>query len=157
MSKFILAVAIVSHACIVSAGPLPDPVLTPGDVRTTDTKYVCTPGTSQKDRRVTESAKRRVFASYGVPGNRKGICGGAEGCEVDHLISLQLGGSNSVRNLWPQPYEGEWNAHQKDVLESKLKRLVCSGTMPLEEAQYIIANDWISAYKQYVVQPRNKK
>jgi hypothetical protein len=32
--------------------------------------------------------------------------------ELDHLIPLELGGSNDLRNLWPQPFEGEWNAHK---------------------------------------------
>lgn len=134
----------------VVAGQLPNPAVTPGAVRTMDTKYVCTPGTSKKDRRVTESEKRRVFEAYGVPGNRRGICSGPEGCEIDHLISLQLGGSNDVRNLWPQPYDGDWNAHHKDVLENKLRKLVCSGQMSLEDAQHAISTNWIDAYKQHV-------
>jgi hypothetical protein len=32
------------------------------------------------------------------------------GRRIDHLISLELGGANTVDNLWPQPYDGEWNA-----------------------------------------------
>ena len=70
--------------------------------------------------------------------------------EVDHLISLELGGSNSMRNLWPQSFYTEtWNARVKDVLEHHLNRMVCDGKISLEEAQKAIATDWIAAYCKY--------
>ena len=144
----LLATVLISSTSFASQ--LPNPTITPGATRTADVKYICTPGTSKKDRLVTESEKRRAYSQYGVPGNHQGICSGPEGCEVDHLISLQLGGSNDIRNLWPQPYDGDWNAHHKDVLENKLHKLVCSGQLTLEDAQHAIASDWIKAYKQYV-------
>jgi hypothetical protein len=69
--------------------------------------------------------------------------------EEDHLISLQLGGDpKDPKNLFPQPYAGS-NARKKDVVETKLKKLVCSGTMKLAEAQRLISTDWASAYKKY--------
>ena len=40
-------------------------------------------------------------------------------------MSLELGGANTSDNLWPQPYDGEWNAHDKDRLENKLHHIVC--------------------------------
>lgn len=71
--------------------------------------------------------------------------------EIDHLVSLELGGSNSIRNLWPQSYVTEpQNAHVKDTLENALHELVCSGKLSLEEAQKAIATNWIQAYGQYV-------
>lgn len=46
--------------------------------------------------------------------------------EEDHLISLQLGGHpRDPKNLWPQPYRIKCGARVKDVVETKLKRLVC--------------------------------
>jgi len=72
------------------------------------------------------------------------------GYEEDHLISLQLGGSpTDPKNLWPEPYVGD-NAHKKDVVETALKRLICSGGITLADAQKAIATDWISAYNKYV-------
>lgn len=69
--------------------------------------------------------------------------------EEDHLISLQLGGDpTNPKNLWPEPYAGV-NARKKDVVEGALKRLVCSGTLKLVDAQKAIL-DWPSAYKKYV-------
>ena len=69
---------------------------------------------------------------------------------MDHLISLELGGSNSIKNLWPQSYETQpWNAHVKDALENELHDEVCSGRLDLATAQHDIATDWIAAYKKY--------
>ena len=69
--------------------------------------------------------------------------------EEDHLISLQLGGSpTDPKNLWPEPYSGD-NAHKKDVVETALKRLICSGKITLADAQKAIATDWIAAYNKY--------
>jgi hypothetical protein len=69
--------------------------------------------------------------------------------EEDHLISLQLGGDPSdPKNLWPEPYAGI-GARKKDVVETALKRLVCSGKLKLADAQKAIL-DWPTAYKKYV-------
>jgi hypothetical protein len=67
---------------------------------------------------------------------------------MDHLISRELGGADNVRNLWPQPYTGPWNARDKDRLENRLHREVCHEGLPLAEAQRMIATDWISAYRR---------
>ena len=75
----------------------------------------------------------------------------ASGYEEDHLISLQLGGSpTDPKNLWPEPYSGS-NALKKDVIETKLKKMICSGQITLAEAQKAIATDWVAAYKKYTV------
>jgi hypothetical protein len=41
-------------------------------------------------------------------------------------------------------------ARIKDVLETKLKRLVCDGKLILKEAQHAIATNWIGAFKKCV-------
>jgi len=74
----------------------------------------------------------------------------ASGYEEDHLISLQLGGSpTDPKNLWPEPYAGN-NARKKDVIETALKRLICSNQITLAEAQQAIATNWVAAYNKYV-------
>ena len=83
--------------------------------------------------------------------------------EEDHLISLELGGSDSSeKNLWPQPYEktakpytGEWGAKVKDGLENELGRRIClAATNPehlsLRAARTAIKTDWMKAYHDYV-------
>jgi hypothetical protein len=64
---------------------------------------------------------------------------------------MRIGGSNALKNLWPQSYQTQpWNAHVKDHLENVLHRLVCAGQLALETAQRDIATDWIAAYHKYV-------
>lgn len=116
---------------------------TPGAVRTTNEKDVCNERTPQF-RNTTEKMKNEVYAEYGVERD-KGICAG--GCEVDHLISLEIGGADVVANLWPQPSQPVPGFHQKDVLENYLHKQVCDGGMPLRDAQQGIARDWYAMYK----------
>jgi hypothetical protein len=123
---------------------LPDPKLTPGDVFDVTAEDVCAPGYSRKVRNVPPSVKEQVYREYGISTHPRGSF------EVDHLISLELGGSNSIRNLWPESYHTTWNARVKDRLENRLHQLVCAGKLDLKAAQQAIASNWIDAYKKYV-------
>ena len=107
-------------------------------------------GTTKDIRNVPEKAKNQVYESYGLA-KCQGYCSGPQGCEIDHLISLELGGANTVDNLWPQPYDGDWNAHDKDRLENTLHKMVCTEkSISLHDAQQEISTDWITAYKKYI-------
>ena len=124
---------------------LPDPARTPGAILAVTAADICVPGYAKKVRNVPAAVKRQVYRSYGIARHRPGDY------EVDHLISLELGGSNSVRNLWPESYRtSPWNARVKDRLENELHRRVCAGSMPLDEAQRLIAGNWVAAYRRYV-------
>lgn len=155
MLRTTLALAALSAAspawAIDSDGTRPDPALTPGAVRTTSTAEICDKTRHTADvRNVSGAEKQAVYHRYGLASNRAGWCNSEEGCEIDHLVSLELGGSNDIANLWPQPYAGEWNAHAKDALENRLHKLVCAGRLDIVTAQTAIRTDWIAAYKQYV-------
>ncbi len=121
----------------------PDRAKTPGDVLAVTASDVCVRGYSKKVRNVPIDVKRKVYSEYGVTYVR-----GQD--EVDHLVSLELGGSNSIKNLWPEPYNDRsgWSARVKDGEEDKLHELVCAGKIPLKQAQKDIATDWIAAYKR---------
>ena len=123
---------------------LPDPTITPGATLAVGTDDICVPGYTKVVRAVPTSVKRQVYEEYGITTHEPGEY------EVDHLISLELGGSNSVRNLWPQSYRSQpWNAHVKDALENELHKQVCSGQLDLTTAQREISGNWIGAYKKY--------
>jgi hypothetical protein len=141
------------------AALLPDLQVTPGKVAITDKNTVCTTKWGKDERHVTPAMKKQAYAEYGTaPG--KGVCvrkthtsaNGkvvTEGCEVDHLISRELGGADAVENLWPQPYTQHPGAHEKDWLENELHKEVCNkkgATITLEEAQQEITADWYAAY-----------
>ena len=122
---------------------LPNPELTPGIFDSTATvDKICVKGYTATVRHVTDKQKDDVFKEYGL--ERSGDY------EVDHLISLELGGSNDTRNLWPQSYNGLLNARVKDALENRLHRLVCEGKMSLRDAQLMISTNWIEAYKNVI-------
>ena len=132
---------------VIPANALPDKSLTPGqfDPRLT-VDDICQFGFSKRirpSREASEYLKRQVFKRYHIDWSRHGEF------ELDHLVPLDLGGSNELTNLWPEPWTGRWNAHIKDALEVKLAKLVCAGKVPLAQAQREIALDWVSAYHQY--------
>ena len=121
-------------------------MLTPGVALAVGRARVCTPGYASATRDVSDAEKAAVYNRYGVvwvPYQH----------EVHHLISLELGGSNAIRNLWPEPYVGRWGARTKDVLENRLHDLVCEGRLTLRSAQRQEAGDWVAAYRKYVGSP----
>lgn len=98
---------------------------------------------TSEDRHTSQTIKNTVYKLYNIDKN-SGIC--VNGCVIDHLISLELGGSDTIENLWPQPKD---QAKRKDKLENKLHKLVCNNELDLKVAQDMIATDWISVYIKY--------
>lgn len=146
----LLALSFASLATLLMAGPhatyrkhgivlLNDLNVTPGKIRTTEKSdpAVCGGGSTKAYRK---PGIQSVYAIYGAK-KKKGVC-----CEIDHLISLELGGDNGVTNEWPQPYLPKPGAHEKDEVENWLHAQVCSGQMELAEAQKEISEDWYAAY-----------
>jgi len=129
---------------------MPSPKLTPGDTLDMSVDELCNPRRADIDDNIPVTVKRQVFDRYGISGDRIGY-------NIDHLIPAKLGGSNSIKNLWPQPISGEWSHHRKNQLERRLLKLVCSGSLDLRKAQQEIAADWVSAYKKYIGDPVEKR
>ena len=127
---------------------LPNPVLTPGDVLPDVTPIdACTPGWAAEHRHVTESEQAAVLAEYG---KNEGWQGGRYiNYEIDHLIPLELGGSNDIKNLWPQPSDPRPGWPEKDALENELQHLVCTGKMTLADAQNCIRRNWIQCWEKH--------
>lgn len=122
---------------------VPTATVTPGVAQSATREQVCT-GNQGKNRDVPVALRRRVFDLYGIPR------ADPRAYEVDYLITPALGGSDDIRNLWPQSYSATiWNARVKDDLEERLHELVCAGDLDLETAQQQISTDWIAAYKKY--------
>jgi len=130
-----------TSGCVASGG-LADRACTPGDVFPQATKdVICQPGYARTVRDVPPSIKDQVYAEYSIRSHTAGEY------EVDHLVSLELGGSNDISNLWPEAAEPRPGFHEKDQVENYLHDQVCSGKISLQEAQQQIAGDWLAVYK----------
>jgi hypothetical protein len=123
-------------------GALPDHACTPGArFRYATKSKVCRPGYSSAVRHVSDATKRAVYEAYGMTRRFNGADG-----EVDHLVSLELGGSNSRANLFPEAATPRPGSHEKDRLENRLHDEVCTGRLRLRRAQRLISTDWVAAY-----------
>jgi len=114
---------------------LPDPKLTPGRIA----------HGPQDRQRVTEEIQRHVFRIYQIPWRRR------PEFKVDHLIPVELGGADTLDNLWPLSLSTKpYNAKRKEYLTRQLLALVRTGRMTLAQAQAEIRQDWISCFVDHV-------
>lgn len=100
------------------------------DVRqSTLSRTVCVPGWAASIRppeHYTASVKDELLTSRRLPGT-------VSDYQLDHLVSLSLGGSPTSRlNLWMQPAR---QAKRDDRLESTLHRELCASRFTLREAR----------------------
>lgn len=140
MRYLFFALCLMATPALADDPVLPNPALTPGDVLPVTAEQVCVPGYARSVRHVSGRTKHQVYLEYGM--ERAGVH-----AEVDQLIPLELGGSNDVKNLWPESFDTQlWNASVKDQLENRLHEMVCDGSIALEDAQHEIAGNWIDSY-----------
>jgi hypothetical protein len=130
--------------------PLPDPDCTPGAINPTLTSDVLRdPGFRTccvRSHTTTEQQKTGTYKWYSIehPSHNTGA---TQVCELDHLVSLELGGADTLDNIWPQcgPDDvslSERYFKQKDMVENYLAKQVKLGKMELSDAQRGIATDW---------------
>jgi hypothetical protein len=133
----------LAHCQTRAGGQLPDPHCTPGSVDPAITEAniattICRSGYTGKVRppeSETSHAKFGVaYPAYRIPDSATS--------ELDHLVSLELGGSNDITNLWP---EVGTIPNPKDKVENALRRAVCDGRVTLAAAQRAIAANWMTA------------
>jgi len=126
---------------------LPDSTCTPGAVDPGVTQSnlqqtICRSGYSASVRAPaseTDKAKQISLRQYGETPSKA--------TEYDHLISLELGGTNATSNLWPEPNASTATGftNPKDSVENQLHTAICSGRITLVDAQKAIATDWTTA------------
>ncbi|MEN3371381.1 MAG: hypothetical protein V7609_3524 [Verrucomicrobiota bacterium] len=126
----VLAFTIASTGLALDA-LLPNPKLTPGRVARGD-----------EDRRgVTPQMERKVFSRYRLPWSRRAQF------KIDHLIPLELGGADSIDNLWPQSLRTKpYGTDRKELLTDVLQNRIAKRQITLEQAQEQIRTDWIDAF-----------
>jgi hypothetical protein len=120
-------------------GKLPDPRCTPGSFDPAITRAkLCAPGYRTSSYRPPSSQTTRVKYQVVEPAYGQRHVSG----ELDHLVPLELGGSNDMTNFWvgagkiPNP---------KDKVENQLHAMVCAGKISLHNAQLDIAHNWMTA------------
>src|SRR5215467_8144044 len=129
---------------------LPDPACTPGAINPTVTAEVLKDPnfrtTCVRSHATTEQQKEHTYQFYSIehPGSNSGS---TQTCELDHLISLELGGADTLDNIWPQcgPADkplSERFFKRKDAVENFLDKQVKEGKISLSDAQKGIASDW---------------
>ena len=126
-------------------GPDPDRRCSPGAYYSKLTKAViCSPGfRTSTIRNVPESEKFAVEREYGMKPGHYG-----SSLEIDHIVSLELGGSNDIANLYPEKLYAHPGYRVKDKLENRLHAMVCAGSIGLRAAQRGIASNWQGMYKR---------
>jgi hypothetical protein len=131
-----LLVSVVAAATALTAcgSPAPSAALpndrwTPGNALPVTPAQVCVPGYASRTRMPLTTWKQvapQVFRTYGIPWSQHSAY------ELDHLIPLELGGSNAVDNLWPEPHPRSFVV---DAEENRLHDDVCAGQVSLGAAQ----------------------
>ena len=120
---------------------------------------------------ITDKIKTQTMKAYHSTG-------AADQYELDHFISLELGGCpDCVENLWPQAYGDAKHpmtmpqratfdkanpndktilpgSSQKDKVEDHLKTEICTGAVTLDRAQKIVTGDWYACYLNITASPK---
>ncbi len=137
-------VLMVMGILVVCARPaMPDPDVTPGHVVSSDPEAVC--GHAERAQ-VSEARRAAVRVLYGLTAAQ------ASRRQISHLVPVSWGGSDDIRNLWPQPAA---EIAARDRLARGGQALFCpqggkSPTYALVDMQHDIAQDWRAAYRRYV-------
>jgi hypothetical protein len=127
-------------------GANPDRRCSPGAYYSKLTRAVICSASFRTDtiRDVSQNEKFALEREYGMKASYYGRT-----MEIDHIVSLELGGSNNIANLFPEFANARpAGYHVKDALENRLHDRVCSGQMSLPKAQQQIAANWQKLYKQ---------
>jgi hypothetical protein len=134
LTVVLAALGLVGNVCAADA-LVPNPKLTPGKV-----------AQREKDGGgVTLAMEQKVFARYRLPWSRR-----AE-FKIDHLIPIELGGADSIDNLWPQSVRAKpYGADRKELLTEVLLARIAKGQITLSQAQDQISKDWIDAFIDHV-------
>ena len=142
----LLAKRTQTSGCTLGANP--DRHCSPGAYYSKLTKAVICSSTFRTGdiRNVPQSEKFDVEREYGLAAKLYGST-----LEIDHIVSLELGGSNDIANLYPEEATlpgGAPGYHVKDKLENKVHDMVCAGQITLRQAQRQIATNWQTLYKK---------
>lgn len=128
----LLLANLLMFACTPCHAQVPNTAVTQATVADTICKSGWT-ATVRPSVRYTNAIKYRLLDDIGVARSDAPLY------ELDHVWPIEAGGhpsdpANLRLQLWPQ-------ARPKDVVETRVKRLICTGKQPLSAAE-CFRNDW---------------
>jgi hypothetical protein len=92
----------------------------------------------------TNKIKYKQLELYGIPKSDDKLF------ELDHKIPLSSGGALlDNNNLWLQSWNSCPSAKNKDRLEVKIKKLICSKKITLKEGREAMV-DWVASYNKRI-------
>jgi hypothetical protein len=130
--------------------PIPDPSCTPGAVNPTvaleDLSATNFLRQCHLNSQILASERAKTYEWYGINQPANNI-EADKICELNRLVPLELGGADSLSNIWPLcgPPGANFKQRyfeQKGLVEAFLTNRVRAGLMDLAEAQKGIAEDW---------------
>ena len=140
--------------------PLPDARCSPGAINPTVTLAVLKNPEFRtgciRDCATTSAQKANTYGAYGIARPSRNS-GNTQTCELDHVVPLELGGADTLDNIWPQcgptgaPLPQRY-FKEKDIVENYLASQVKKGRITLIAAQNGIAADWT----QYLSQAKSE-
>ncbi|MED5618897.1 hypothetical protein [Ideonella sp. BN130291] len=145
-----LASALAALAGCATPAPVsvPDEALNPDVTPQTLERTICVPAyanQAQASATWREALKLQMMQRSGIEATMSPYY------ELDQVVPVELGGHPThTVNLKLQEMEGEYGAKRKNVLERRLRLMVCDGKIGLREAQAEIYKDWQGAYRRYV-------
>jgi hypothetical protein len=121
--------SISSASATAPTAELVPTMLNPAVTQTTIGSTICKTQWVQSQRDVNNKTKAAVFAAAGIAkADQKRFV-------IDHVLPLELGGTNHVSNLVAQPAV---ESKKKDAVENTLRRNVCANKTTLQNAQLAI-------------------
>jgi hypothetical protein len=139
------AALLVAIGVLVAAGSSasaishPDTHLTPGAVdpavtQVTIARTICKIGYGRSAGKVSTATRNRIYLAYHVKHADRSTFA------IEHLVPLKLGGTNAIKNLWPEPKD---EAKKNEVLHASLWASVCIfRSMGLARAQELLQSAW---------------
>jgi len=120
---------------IAQEGFLPNRKVTPGRV-----------AANERERSgISVETEKKVFARYKLQWSAR------QEFKIDHLIPRELGGADTVDNLWPQPVRARpYSVERNELLAAVMLEEIKRGRITIEQAREEIRRDWIDAFIDHV-------
>jgi hypothetical protein len=87
---------------------------------------------------ISTKTSTEVFAEYAIAKKKR------SSYAIDHLVPLDLGGTNALTNLWPIPLKGTATPKRKAVVDAAVHKSMCAGFISLATAQGLFNMNWPS-------------